>query len=161
LLLVIRQLHKGKFRGEPRLLADGLLLQLRKSQIDTVVLVDYLRELKGERLGGAVDALRDSAVAGLADPSLLAGLAAGFWEAGFEKESLDLLQRWLERDRVIRPAAVPAVFLRLHDVLPKDRRLWLLRETIGRWAPVRRRQVESELRNEPMLQAEADEVNSW
>lgn len=139
------------------LLAGGLVDGLIKHEVPLEEVVRYLREVTDQRRYHAVDAFRDVTVGTLADPALLVRLAVALWNAGIDRGRMELLSRWLERDRLVSPHAVRVVFLGLcAGGVPEDRRLELLRETVGRWPQNRREEAAAELRAEPSLGAEAD-----
>ena len=157
-LLVLFPERRGR-STRAYILAEGLIERLKTGDIGPAELADYVRELHELKLTSAVDALRDEAVRGLTDPRMSARLAVALWKAGYEDECEDLLRRWLERDRLVAPASVAAVLLEVR-VIPGDRRLRILEESVGRWPQNRRELAAAQLRGHPELRAEADVLSA-
>ncbi|MFJ5927767.1 hypothetical protein ACIQF6_34750 [Kitasatospora sp. NPDC092948] len=135
---------------------------------DPALFVDYVTRL---RVDGRSDAVF-LALKELADPSdpgswsegsalVIAEIAVRLYARDAGRDGWDLLERCLENEQRISHQDVAAVVARLREpdsTLPADRRLFLLRATVGRWADTHARENAVELLREKGYDPEAAEV---
>ncbi|RAG84617.1 hypothetical protein DN069_15675 [Streptacidiphilus pinicola] len=138
------------------------------SDADFETFVRYLTELRADgRRDGVFLALKE-----LADPSdsmhapsgsarAVAEIALLLFAAGSDNDGWDLLERYLENEQRIRPEDVLIVVERLREsgvALDEQRRLLLLRATVGRWSDTHARERAVELLQDNGYDDEAEEV---
>ncbi|MGF1424940.1 hypothetical protein [Kitasatospora sp. LaBMicrA B282] len=151
-----------------RVVARRLTAYVLGAGADPAMFVDYVTELRADGRSDAVFlALKE-----LADPSdegsalegsawVIAEIAVRLYARGAERDGWDLLERCLENEQRIDRHDVAAVVTRLRQpdsTLPEDRRLFLLRATVGRWADPHARENAVELLRTIGYDAEAAEV---
>jgi hypothetical protein len=151
-----------------RTVAQKLTARVLHSRADVEAFVAYVVRLRED---GRPDAVL-LALKELADPAdsghspegsgeVIAEIAVGLYAKKADGDDWDLLERYLENEQRISHRDVVAVVARLREpdcALTEQRRLFLLRATVGRWSDTHARERTVALLRESGFQAEATEV---